>query len=391
MKELNIGVIGFGNRGMLSILAHQPENGCNVVALADPYEPSQEKFKEAVKDKFRYATADYRELLADKDIDAVFILSPDYLHEEHAVAALEAGKAVYLEKPMAITIESCDRILETAYRTGSKLFIGHNMRYFPVVLKMKEVVDSGIIGKVQAAWCRHFINYGGDAYFKDWHSEQRYTTGLLLQKGAHDIDVIHYVTGGYTKQVSAMGQLSVYNQTTSRRAPEDRGDASWHADHWPPLEQKGCSPVIDVEDHSMVMMQLDNGVQACYLQCHYTPDVERNYTFIGTHGRVENIGDGGECQVHVWTERGTRANPDIIYYLKPLAGTHGGSDPMVVNAFLDFVRYNKIPHTNPVAARNAVAVGVLGHKSMRGAGERLEVPPPADYLVEYFTNGQVKK
>lgn len=391
MKELNIGVIGFGNRAMLSIMAHQPENGCNVVAVADPYEPAQEKFKEAVKDKFRYATADYRELLADKDIDAVFILSPDYLHEEHAIAALEAGKAVYLEKPMAITIEGCDRILETAYRTGTKLFVGHNMRYFPVVLKMKEVVDSGIIGKVQAAWCRHFINYGGDAYFKDWHSEQRYTTGLLLQKGAHDIDVIHYVTGGYTKAVSAMGQLSVYNQTTDRRAPEDRGDASWHGDHWPPLEQKGCSPVIDVEDHSMVMMQLDNGVQACYLQCHYTPDAERNYTFIGTHGRVENIGDGGECQVHVWTERGPRATPDIIYYLKPLTGSHGGSDPRVVNAFLDFVRYNKIPHTNPVAARNAVAVGVLGHKSMRGAVERLQVPPPADYLVEYFANGQVKK
>ena len=60
MKELNIGVIGFGNRAMLSIMAHQPENGCNVVAVADPYEPAQEKFKEAVKDKFRYATADYR-------------------------------------------------------------------------------------------------------------------------------------------------------------------------------------------------------------------------------------------------------------------------------------------------------------------------------------------
>ena len=71
---------------------------------------------------------DFHDLLKDPALDAVFIMVRDPYHEEMAVDALEAGKAVFLEKPMAITIEGCDRILETAYRSGSKLFVGHNMR-----------------------------------------------------------------------------------------------------------------------------------------------------------------------------------------------------------------------------------------------------------------------
>ena len=306
-----------------------------------------------------------------------------------AIAALEAGKAVYLEKPMAITIEGCDRILETAYRTGSKLFIGHNMRHFPVVLKMKEIIDSGLIGEIQVGWCRHFVCYGGDAYFRDWHSEQRYSNGLLLQKGAHDIDVMHWLMGSYTKSVVGMGMLSVYNRC-GRRSPDTPGCAKWDNSQYPPLTQTGFSPIIDVEDHSMVMMQLENGAQMTYMQCHYTPDSERNYTFIGTKGRVENVGDHGSCEVHVWTQRGLRGTPDIIYKLKPVEGGHGGADSPIIENFLDFVRFGAKTNTSPVAARQSVAAGVLGHYSMRNGNNRQDIPALRPELVEYFENNQVK-
>ena len=92
--------------------------------------------------------SDYRGLINDPEVEAVFIIVRDPYHEEMAVAALEAGKAVYLEKPMAITLDGCDRILETAFRTGSKLMIGHNMRYMNFVLTMKKVIDSGIIADI---------------------------------------------------------------------------------------------------------------------------------------------------------------------------------------------------------------------------------------------------
>lgn len=387
MEMLKIGLIATGGRGKNGYQAHNPEKGVEIVAGCDITETAEQEFKEQFPNAAFYK--DYKELLKVKEIGAVFISTPDFLHEEMAVAALEAGKAVYLEKPMAITIEGCDRILRTAYETGSKLFVGHNMRHFPAVLKMKEVIDSGLIGEIQAGWCRHFISYGGDAYFRDWHSEQCNATGLLLQKGAHDIDVMHWLMGGYTKKVTGMGQLSVYNRC-KRRSPETPGCAKWSDEQYPPLECDGFSPVIDVEDHNMVLMQLDNGTQAAYLQCHYTPDAERNYTFIGTKGRVENIGDFGDCQIHVWTQRGKRSEPDIIYHLKPIAGSHGGGDPRIVANFIDFVRFGAKTNTSPVAARNAVAAGVLAHEAMRTDGHLREIPPVDPELIAYFENNQVK-
>ncbi|MBS1369379.1 MAG: Gfo/Idh/MocA family oxidoreductase [Lentisphaeria bacterium] len=385
MKSSKIGIIGTGGRGRHAYRAHRPDKGWEIATGADVSPEARKEFTEAFPDAS--AVADYREVLANPEISVVFIMAPDFLHEEMAVAALEAGKAVYLEKPMAITLEGCDRILETAMRTGSKLFVGHNMRYFPVVLKMKEVIDSGLIGEVQAGWCRHFINYGGDAYFRDWHSEQKNTCGLLLQKGAHDIDVMHWLMGSHTRRVVGMGMLSVYDRC-ARRPADVPGCAKWSDAQYPPLEQGGFSPVIDVEDHNMILMQLESGAQAVYMQCHYTPDAERNYTFIGTKGRVENIGDNGDCQVHVWTRRGPRSTPDIIYNLKPESGSHGGSDPMIIDNFLAFVRDGAPTNASPVAARDSVATGVCGHRSIRGGNMPQEIPPLAPELIRYFENGQ---
>ena len=378
------GLIGSGNRSnLMHAVKDFPEWKLAVFADTDP--GRVDKIRELYPDaKF---TTDYREVLADPEICAVFILTPDHLHEEHAVAALEAGKAVYLEKPLAITIEGCDRILKTAKATGSRLFVGHNMRYFPVVLKMKEVVDSGIIGEVQCAWCRHFVSYGGDAYFRDWHSEQKNTCGLLLQKGAHDIDVMNFIMNSQASRVVGMGMLSVYNRC-ERRSADEIGSAVFRDKQYPPLECKGFSPEMDVEDHNMILMQLKNGAQATYMQCHYTPDAERNYTFIGTKGRVENVGDFDSCEVHVWTQRGPRATPDIIHKLKPIPGTHGGADPRIVKNFFDFITEGKATNANPVAARDAVATGVLGHKSMRNGNMPFDIPEVESGLREYFENFQ---
>ena len=333
--------------------------------------------------------SDYRDLLRDPEVNTVFIMVRDQYHEEMAVAALNEGKTVFLEKPMAISIEGCDNILRAAYESGSKLFLGHNMRYAPSIRKMKEIIDSGIIGDIQCVWVRHFINYGS-CYFRHFCAERETCNGLLLQKGAHDIDVIHWLAGGYTARVTGMGRLSVYNRTKKRLAPGEKPDRkiSFSQECWPPLDVTGLAPHIDVEDHSMMLMQLDNGVQASYEQCMYAPDSERNYTFIGTHGRVENIGDFGNCQLHVWTTRGNRREPDIVYNLKGGREEHGGADSRLLNAFRQFAANDVIPEISPVAARNAVAAGCLAHLSMRNGNIPQEIPPLPEELLRYFENGQ---
>ena len=390
MKKTGIGLIGadFSLRAAL-IEKNYPRDTAEMSAVCDRNPAMLERYREEHPDSRAYLCSDWKELRANPDVDAVCIMVRDQYHEEIAVAALEAGKAVYLEKPMALSVEGCDRILETAWRTGSKLFIGHNMRYVPSILKMKEIIDSGLIGEIQCVWVRHFINYGS-CYFRHWCARRETCNGLLLQKGAHDIDVIHWLAGGYTTRVVGMGRLSVYNRTTGRLAPGEAPDRkiSWDPGCWPPLELKGLDPDLNVEDHNMMLMQLDNGVQASYEQCMYTPDAERNYTFIGTRGRVENIGDFGDCRIHVWTRRGSRSEPDIIYHLKATDEGHGGSDPEIVNAFFDFVRTGKNPVVSPVAARNAVAAGAMAHYSMRHGNIPMDIPPVRPELLEYFADGQ---
>ncbi|MBE6371360.1 MAG: Gfo/Idh/MocA family oxidoreductase [Lentisphaerae bacterium] len=393
--KIKFGVIGVNPQLRANfIFAGFPREKGELTAVCDHDPEMVEVFRKTYPEFAEVKVySNYKDLIEDPGVQAVFIAVRDQYHEEMAVAALEAGKSVYLEKPMAITIEGCDHILETAYQTGSKLMVGHNMRYMDFVLKMKEIIDSGIIGEIQTVWCRHFISYGS-CYFRHWCSEQKNCTGLLLQKGAHDIDIIHWLAGGYTERVTAMGRLSVYNRTTGRRKADEKPDrqVSFTDACWPPLELKGLSPVMDVEDHSMLLMQLSNGVQASYEQCMYAPDAERNYTFIGTRGRVENIGDySGNREIHVWTQRGLRNKPDIVYHLKDVQGTHGGSDKVILNAFFDFLLEDRIPAVSPVAARNAVAAGVMGHESMRSGSMPKDIPPLRRELIEYFENGQHKK
>lgn len=369
---MKFGVVGWGLRGKLADLAHRPDQGHELVALADPSEAAQSSFAEAYPSAKTFS--DYRKLL-ELDLDAVLVLSPDWLHEEHACAFLKHRTPVFLEKPMAISVESCDRILEAQRHNGTKLYVGHNMRHFGFVTKMKEWIDQGLIGEVKTAWCRHFISYGGDAYFRDWHADRSKSTGLLLQKGAHDLDILHFLCGGYADVVTGIGGLMVYGTLADRQAEGEAVKVEFRK-VWPPTNLDKLNPVVDVEDVSMVLMQLQNGVLASYQQCHFTPDAWRNYTIIGTKGRIENFGDApGKCVIRLWDHcrYDAATNGDLEYRLPDIGGWHGGSDDKMINEFLNFLEADGPTSIQPQDARMAVAVGVAATESIRSGGRPVRV------------------
>jgi predicted dehydrogenase len=388
--DLTIGVIGFGQRGRLALEAHRPGDGSRVVAVCDPSERSRAEAREAFPDAL--VTASLDELLGS-GVDAVMVFTPDDQHAAVAIPALEAGIAVFCEKPLAISIDDCDRMLAVAHRTGSRLYVGHNMRHMPVVSLMRRLIQEGRIGEVKAVWCRHFVGHGGDYYFKDWHADRSKSVGLLLQKGAHDIDVIHWLAGGYSTRVQAIGSLSVYGDIADRRDRSGERMRDWFSlDNWPPTAAEGLNPVVDVEDISQVNMVLGNGVLASYQQCHFTPDYWRNYTVIGTEGRIENLGDESGAEVRLWNRRHQGAAPaDETFIVPEGEGGHGGADAILVAEFLSFVRGGGVTETSPVAARNAVAAGVVATASIRGDGGALPVPPLDPELVAYFDAGQPQR
>ena len=385
-SPVRIGMIGLGLRSNLLESAHRPARGSVVAGLCDLDPVVLHQF--ATRYPQASATGDYATMLASPDIDAIIVATPDFTHEEIVIAALESGKATFAEKPLAISIDGCDRILTAAMRTGTRLYVGHNMRHYAMVLKMKALIDEGAIGTVKAVWCRHFVGHGGDFYFKDWHAQRQHVTSLLLQKGAHDIDVIHWLAGGVSRTVHGFGSLAVYGRVADRHDGEKSADWFDPQQHWPPLAQKQLHPQIDVEDLSMIQMVLDNGVIASYQECHFTPDYWRNYTVIGTEGRIENFGDT-DGVVKLWNRRiGYGAAGDREYPFHSTAGSHGGADARLMAEFVRFARVGGMTDTSPVAAREAVAAGCAGAESLRSGGMPIAVAPPDPAIAAYFARGQ---
>ena len=393
---MRIGVVGAGARCKLALNAIDPavtaaSVAARIVAVADTTPQGRTRAAQIFGDDV--AVVPDVSSLIEQGVDAAFVTTPDFTHAELAVQLLRAGVAVYLEKPLAITIEGADEVLRAAYESGSKLYVGHNMRHMPVVRLMRRLIQDGAIGQVKAVWCRHFVGNGGDYYFKDWHAERAKTTGLLLQKGAHDIDVIHWLAGGYSVDVTGMGDLTVYGDVADRADNSGRVMGDWFSyDNWPPASQTELNPVIDVEDISMVSMRLDNGVLASYEQCHFTPDYWRNYTVIGTEGRLENYGDSAGGTVRVWNKRTSyNESGDASYPIPEGEGGHNGADALTVAEFLRFVAHGAATDTSPVAARNAVAAGVAATESLRDGSTPRRVPALEPELLDYFAHHQKRR
>lgn len=377
---LRIGLIGASGRAILAKHWHRPDTGESVVVGAADISTAALADFRSWAGADAYGTADYRKLLERPDVDAVAVFTPDAFHEEHALAVLRARKHLYLEKPMCITTAGCDRVLDAWTASGVKFMMGFNMRYMPVFRKARELIQGGAIGPVKAVWVRHFVGAGSDFYFHDWHGRRDNTTGLLLQKASHDFDMIHWLAGAYTRRVAAFGSQDYFggfmdDRLTCSGCPERATcPEAMPADH--PRQQCAFRREIDIEDNHVVILHLANGVQAAYLQCHFTPEYLRNYVVIGTRGRLE-------CNVErdeLWIVR----RPDQAAWQReperiecPMADTeggHGGADPRIAQAFLDLILRDVPAVSHPLAGRMSVAVGCAATDALRNGGVG-EIPP----------------
>ena len=384
-EQLRIGMIAAAGRGALAKHWHDPKGRSVVTAAADPNPESIKWFKENVNAD-AFITDDYRRLLERDDVDAVAVCSPDVFHEEHAIAVLESGKHLFCEKPLGINVEQADNILRAAKAAkarGVLAMVGFNMRYMAKIRTMKEIVDSGVLGEVKATWTRHFIDYGGEAYFHDWHSTRKTQNSLLLQKASHDLDVMHWLVGAYTRKVVGMGGLQWYggDESNDLTCPEcDRRESCPDVSTWP-VATHLCAyrKEIDVEDVSMVMMHMDGGILGSYQQCHFTPDEWRNYTVIGTEGRMEANKDD---TIDVFTRRsGTyREYANRTYNVKSAAGGHGGADPEVCKAFVKMCLDGETSVSPLLPGRMSVAAGATATESLRNGSVLMDVPALPDDL-----------
>src|SRR5215472_4821510 len=257
-EKINIGWIGVGTRGNAAIdWLHTGEpNTVQITAVCDTYDGYIARAKDRVKTIWGNtpeAFKDYHDLLAKKEIDAVYIMTPEHLHHDMAIAALKAGKHVYVEKPLAHTIEEGFEIVKVWEQSGKVCQVGTQNRSSSLYKKAKEMVEQGMIGDVHyvrafwyrnsapgdaAAW-RYVIpaeanpentdwkKFLGAAPKRDWSPERYfqwrlywdYSGGISTDLLVHQTDIVNFMLNKTTPK-SCMASGGIYRWHDDRDTPD---------------------------------------------------------------------------------------------------------------------------------------------------------------------------
>ncbi|MBE6601373.1 MAG: Gfo/Idh/MocA family oxidoreductase [Ruminococcaceae bacterium] len=194
MKKMRAAVVGYGGMGGWHVEHLLKSDVCE---LAGIYDIRKER-TELAQSRGIHAYASYEELLADETVELITVAIPNDSHEEVVIAALNAGKNVICEKPVTLSLESLERMIAAAEKNGVRFTTHQNRRWDVDYLSMKQIYDSGEIGKVLNIESRV---HGSRGIPSDWRGEKEHGGGMLYDWGIHLIDQILMIFGWDVKRV----------------------------------------------------------------------------------------------------------------------------------------------------------------------------------------------
>ncbi len=362
-----------------------------------------------------YVHTDFAKMIAETKPDFVIVTTVDSTHDDYIVAAMEAGCDVITEKPLTNTAEKCQRILDARRRTGRHLRVTFNYRYSPPRTQVKDILMSGEIGDVLAVDFHWMLNtmHGAD-YFRRWHSQKKFSQGLMLHKASHHFDLANWWVGAMPETVWSVGKREFYTPAMAKRF----GLESHHERCHTCPEQAKCGffldlaanpelkelyldqehhdgyfrdkcvfrPEIDIEDTMNVLVRYDNGVTMAYSLNAFNAWECYQVVFNGTKGRLEHTIveqiyvngtdslEGGIAENGVTTRiipiRGAARN------VEPWtgAGGHGGGDKVMLDEiFLPSAPADKyLRASNEHAGAASLLIGVAANQCFK-AGQPVKI------------------
>jgi len=229
---LKVGIVGFGFMGRMHFRHWKLVPDTRIVAICDSNPNILEDTKKAVGNiqgaegeidltgVGLFASLD--EMIAKAKPDAISLTLPTYLHAECSEKALSQGVHVLCEKPMALTVTDCDRMIQAARKSGKTLQIGHCVRFWPEYAKAKELVDSGKYGRVMAAMLQRLGAPPGWSV-DNWFIDEQRSGGVALDLHIHDTDYVQYLFG-MPKGVCSHGVRNAAGQLIHMVTTYDYGD-----------------------------------------------------------------------------------------------------------------------------------------------------------------------
>ncbi|MBI2726271.1 MAG: Gfo/Idh/MocA family oxidoreductase [Polaromonas sp.] len=195
---INIGVIGLGRAFTLMLQTFQDKR-VKLIAATDPLPEARAQFS---KDFSAITYESAEELCTNPLVDVVYIASPHQFHADHACLASSCGKHVLVEKPMALTLDECTRMIEAAKKANKHLIVGHSHSFNTPIKRARQLIDSGELGEVKMI---HAFNFT-DFLYRPRRPEELRTQeggGVIHSQATHQIDIIRLLGGGMVKTVQA--------------------------------------------------------------------------------------------------------------------------------------------------------------------------------------------
>lgn len=215
MKKVGIAMIGYGGIGRVHAMAYRdipfhyglPADSFQVVGVATSRpETAQAAAREIGCEVW---TTDYRELLARSDVHAIDCCTPNYSHEEIVLAAAAAGKHIYCEKPLAMSVAQGQRMVEAVEKAGVKTQMTFNFRFFPAISRARELIEAGFVGRVFSFRGRyHRASYIDPNKPLSWRLRKEVSGGgALFDLGAHVLDLIYFLLGDFSSVQATLETL----------------------------------------------------------------------------------------------------------------------------------------------------------------------------------------
>jgi predicted dehydrogenase len=298
-SKIKFGIVGCGRIAQRHS-EHIIKKG-ELVAVCDIVEAKADELAKKYNAKAYYSID---ELLAkETSIDVIAVCSPNGLHAEHSIKAVKAGRHVLCEKPLAISVADCGRMIEAAEKANKRLFAIKQNRYNPPVMAVKEAIDNGHLGKILSVQLNCFWNRNPDYYQNSWKGTMKLDGGTLYTQFSHFIDLLYWMVGDIREVQAYMGNFN-------------------HKD------------IIEFEDTGVVIVKFFNGALGSinYTVNSFEKNMEGSLTLFGEKGtvkiggqylneleyqnikdfRIENLPEGNHAN-NYGTYVGSMSNHDKVY------------------------------------------------------------------------------
>jgi phthalate 4,5-cis-dihydrodiol dehydrogenase len=198
-QRLRLGVAGLGRAFTLMLPTLTADPRVELVAAADPRPEATRRFAGEFGGRV-YASVEA--LCADGEVDVVYVATPHQFHADHVEAAAAGGKHVLVEKPMAVTLDECGRMIAAAERANVRLIVGHSHSFDAPILRAREIIASGALGAVRMINAQYYTDF----LYRPRRPEELVTAqggGAVFSQAAHQVDIVRLLGGGRVRSVRA--------------------------------------------------------------------------------------------------------------------------------------------------------------------------------------------